>query len=283
MPIGYVVYSKKAGKRRIEASLEELKSKISVPLEYINIERIKNYRVFLSNLGTDDTLVLCGGGGTLNRFINNISDIDFKCEVLFYPCGTCNDLAHEMNYEAGADPFPITDYIKKLPIVTVNGKKYRFINGVGFGIDGYCCEVRDKLRSISDKPVSYEIIALKGLLFYYKPTTAKVTVDGVTHTYKKVWLTPTMLGKYYGGGMMPTPNQDRMSGMLSTLICHNAGKLKTLAIFHRIFKGKHTKYKKNIGILQGREITVEFDRPTTLQIDGETILGVTSYTACAAV
>ena len=31
--------------------------------------------------------------------------------------------------------------------------------------------------------------------------------------------------------------------------------------------------------MKGNEITVEFDRPTALQVDGETILGVTSYTA----
>ena len=31
-------------------------------------------------------------------------------------------------------------------------------------------------------------------------------------------------------------------------------------------------------MLVGHEITVEFDRPCALQIDGETVLGVTSYT-----
>ncbi len=46
-------------------------------------------------------------------------------------------------------------------------------------------------------------IAIKGLLFHYRPTNAVITVDGVTHTYKKVWLVPTMNGRYYGGGMMP--------------------------------------------------------------------------------
>ena len=29
---------------------------------------------------------------------------------------------------------------------------------------------------------------------------------------------------------------------------------------------------------EGKDITVTFDRPTPLQIDGETVLGVTSYT-----
>ena len=119
------------------------------------------------------------------------------------------------------------------------------------------------------------------MLFHYKPTNATVTVDGVKHSYKRVWLAPTMNGKFYGGGMMPTPNQDRMSGKLSVMVYHNLGKLKALAVFPSIFKGEHVKHKKNIAILEGRKITVEFDRPTPLQIDGETILGVSSYTVNA--
>jgi hypothetical protein len=32
-------------------------------------------------------------------------------------------------------------------------------------------------------------------------------------------------------------------------------------------------------VLSGKEITVRFDNPRTLQIDGETIVGVREYTA----
>jgi len=127
--------------------------------------------------------------------------------------------------------------------------------------------------------VNYTAIAIKGLLFHYRPTGAKVTVNGVTHTYKKVWLAPTMNGRFYGGGMMPTPEQKRNSDKLSTMIFHDAGKLKTLMIFPSLFKGEHIKHTKQVEILTGNEITVEFDRPVALQIDGETILGVSSYTA----
>lgn len=160
--------------------------------------------------------------------------------------------------------------------VTVNGKTYRFLNGIGYGIDGYCCEVGDKLRETTEGNINYTAIAIKGLLFHYKPTDATVTVDGVKHKFKRVWLAPTMNGKFYGGGMMPTPNQDRTVGKLSVMVYHNLGKLKALMVFPSIFKGEHAK-QKNIAILEGREITVEFDRPTPLQIDGETILGISSY------
>lgn len=81
--------------------------------------------------------------------------------------------------------------------------------------------------------MNYTAIAIKGLLFHYKPTNAVVTVDGETHSYRKVWLAPTMDGRFYGGGMMPTPGQNRLSpdGTVSTMVMFGAGKLKTLMVF----------------------------------------------------
>jgi hypothetical protein len=37
-----------------------------------------------------------------------------------------------------------------------------------------------------------------------------------------------------------------------------------------------------VDIYEGKEITVKFDHPCALQIDGETILGVTEYTVRSA-
>ncbi|HEY8421918.1 MAG TPA: hypothetical protein VIL05_09300 [Thermoclostridium sp.] len=37
-----------------------------------------------------------------------------------------------------------------------------------------------------------------------------------------------------------------------------------------------------VDIFTGHEITVEFDRPAALQIDGETVSKVTSYTAVSS-
>ncbi len=106
-------------------------------------------------------------------------------------------------------------------------------------------------------------------------------VDGQEYTFKNVWLAPTMNGKYYGGGMIPTPNQVRLGEdkKLSILVFMGKSKLKTLMIFPSIFKGEHIRKEKATKVLTGKEITVKFDAPTPLQIDGETILGVTEYTA----
>lgn len=106
-----------------------------------------------------------------------------------------------------------------------------------------------------------------------------VTVDGVSHRYRHVWLASTMNGRYYGGGMEVAPAQNRLNqnGTVSVVVLHCPSKLKTLMVFPSIFKGEHVKHTEMVEVLSGKEITVAFDRPTALQIDGETVTGVTEY------
>lgn len=280
----YILYNPLAGNGTCAAAAEGLKQQQNEESVLCDMTKLENYSQFFSSLSEKDILILCGGDGTLNRFINDTEGCGLKHEILYYPAGSGNDFAHDVGHSAGDQPFGITDYLKDLPLVEVNGKKYRFINGIGYGIDGYCCEVGDAQRKRSDKPVNYTAIAIKGLLFHYKPKNAVVTVDGKTKSYQKVWLAPTMNGRFYGGGMMPTPAQDRKASekTLSTMVLFGAGKLKTLMVFPSIFKGAHVTHTEMVEVLTGHDITVEFDRPTALQIDGETILNVTSYRAVYA-
>lgn len=280
MATGYVLYNQMAGNENSLEQIQTLELLYDEPLKFIDVQEVTNYRVFLQGLEADDYIILAGGDGTLNHFINNAEGIAYPNEVLYFPNGTGNDFAGDLGYERACNPFPIKKYLQDLPFVTVKGKKYRFLNGVGYGIDGYCCQVGDELKKNPGKKVNYTAIAIKGLLLHYKPTGAKVTVDGCTHTYKKVWIAPTMNGRRYGGGMMPTPLQQRNSGNLSTMIFHDSGKLKTLMIFPSIFQGKHVRHTEVVDIFTGREVNVQFDRPVALQIDGETILDVSEYTAC---
>lgn len=281
MPTAFIIYNKQAGNGDPLKSIKNTENSISDDVKYIDVTKITDYRLFFTNLEPDDYIILAGGDGTLNKFANNIENIEIKNKILYFPNGTGNDFAKDFGFSENCPPFEITKYLQNLPSVNVKNKKYRFVNGIGYGIDGYCCEVGDILKQNSTKNVNYTAIAIKGLLFHYEPTAATVTVDGVTHTYKNVWLAPTMNGRFYGGGMMPTPTQTRNSGELSVMVFHNKSKVKTLMIFPSIFSGKHVKHTKYVDVLHGKNISVEFDRPVALQIDGETVLDVTSYTATA--
>ncbi len=280
----YVLYNPMAGNGRGEQTVQKIKELYpNDELFFRNVTEMGNLPGFLDALGSEDRVILCGGDGTLNHFVNDLDGYVPQNEVLFYAAGSGNDFMNDLRKSADSAPFVINDYLVDLPTVTVNGKTYRFINGVGFGIDGYCCEVGDELRATSDKPINYTGIAIKGLLFHFKPCEATVTVDGKSETFRRVWLAPTMFGRCYGGGMIPTPDQDRTKkDTVSTLVYHNCGKLKALIVFPSIFKGEHIKHTEMIKIFSGKEVTVTFSKPTALQIDGETIKNVTTYTVRTA-
>lgn len=266
------------GKGRSEA--EKLSERINAT-GCVDMTKISSYSDFFAE-HPDESIIICGGDGTLNRFVNDTDGLGYTNSIFYYASGSGNDFLRDIDGNQ-EDVICIDRHIKNLPVCTINGKDYRFINGIGFGIDGYCCQVGDELRARNDgKPINYTSIAIKGLLFHYKPTKAKVTVDGVEHSFKRVWIAPTMHGRFYGGGMMPTPEQDRFNGegKISVMLFHSTGRLRTLMIFPSIFKGEHVKNTFAVTVLSGKNITVEFDSPRPLQIDGETILGVTKYTVC---
>ena len=252
-------------------------------LHFNDITKIEDYGALFDSLPGEDRIVIAGGDGTLNRFIKDTASLPLERSIYYFATGSGNDFLTDIGGKAGDLPRPINQYLRDLPSVYVNGMHRYFLNGIGYGIDGYCCLEGDRQRQTSAKPVNYTAIAVKGLLFHYKPTSAVITVDGVRHTYDHVWLAPTMHGRYYGGGMIPTPQQNRLAQPkeLSVMVFRSPGKLKALAVFPSIFKGEHVRHTDVVEVLSGREIAVEFDRPTPLQIDGETVPDVTAYRAVA--
>ncbi len=249
-------------------------------ITYLDIRK-HNAEELFARLKPDDMLILTGGDGTINRFVNSISEVPEGRDVYYFPTGSGNDFVRDVKAEQNG-LIRLNPYIKSLPTVNVNcsGKIFKFINGVGYGLDGYCCEKGDEYRKKSSKPVNYTAIAIKGLMYDFRPVNATVYVDGTAHRFKKVWLAPTMNGRYYGGGMLVAPMQDRLDPhhTVSLVVMHGSGKLKTLMVFPSIFKGEHIKHKEMVTVLTGREIHVLFDRPAALQVDGETFTNISGYT-----
>lgn len=275
----HVLFNPFAGNGTGEEGAKRIKMD-GAELVYHDVTRLNGYPAFLRGLNPEDVVILTGGDGTINCFVNETDGLDLPNEILYYAVGTGNDFLNDLGKKVGEPPFSIKKYLQDLPTVTVNGKTHRFLNGVGYGIDGYCCEVGDEQRMASMyKAVNYSAIAIKGLLFHFKPRNAVVTVDGKEYRFEKVWLAPTMHGRFYGGGLMIAPNQDRLNAerTVTTSVVFGAGRLKTLMVFPSIRKGKHVKHTEMCRSFVGHEITVKFDRPTPLQIDGETVRNVTEY------
>ena len=163
-------------------------------LVYTDATKIGGYNEWLAPLTESDKVILCGGDGTINRFINEVDVETLRPELLYYATGSGNDFLNDLGKDSSSLPSPLAPYVKDLPTVTVDGKSMKFLNGIGYGLDGYCCEEGDRVRENSEKKVNYTAIAIRGLMYAYKRRNATVTVDGRKQSFRRVWMAPTMNG-----------------------------------------------------------------------------------------
>ena len=277
--MNYLLYNPKANNSRNDINIVDKSTgeRKLVKMSLLDMDIKK----FLEELSENDKVYICGGDGTVNKFANNTYGFEFPCPVYLIGGGTGNDFMHDINAPAGK-PVDIREYLKDLPVVIINGRETRFINGIGFGIDGAVCEEADRIKETSNKKINYTAIAIGLMLGKFKRPRARVTVDGFVKEYKDVWIASSMKGRYYGGGMMVAPMQNRKSGKLTASIFYGQTRLKTLKVLPKIYTGEHIKHKEMADLYSVDEMTVEFDIPTALQIDGDTVSGVLTYTARTA-
>lgn len=273
----YVLFNPLADNGRGQAYVKDAVEALGGAAECFDVT-VTDVRSLIAASDPADTVVLVGGDGTLNYFVNDVYDLPLP-QVYLMRSGTGNDFLNDIEPPEGQKLVPINDYLTDLPVVEINGVSRRYLNNVAFGIDGAVCEVADRKKAKGKKKINYTAIALGLLMFTYRPPNATVTVDGETRTYHRVWMAPAMNGRYYGGGMMVAPMQDRNERRLASVVVHHTGRLRTLLRFPGIFTGKHVAHRDMVDWRYGNEITVTFDRPTAVQIDGETVTGVTTFTA----
>lgn len=272
----YVLYNPKAGKGTGEMQAKKLDGIMSnCELVYTDITKINSCGDFINALNENDAVIVSGGDGTLSRFATAVEGIDIKNSVYYYATGSGNDFLKDVG-KNGAEPFLLNEYIENLPVITINGEDYCFVNGVGGGLDAYACVMGNKMHE-AGKGANYVLNAIKGILYDYSPINARVWVDGKEFDYKNVWFASVMKGRYFGGGIMLAPRQNRHSGMLSAVIVHNVGRARILPIIPGAFTGKHVKHTKFVEVIEGSSIKVQFEHPVPLQIDGETVPDVTEY------
>lgn len=208
-----------------------------------------------------------GGDGTLNEVLNGMVHSSNSLAVI--PGGSGNDFVR--NY------FDIKDKSDIL-ISTINGKeklidigrannKY-FINISSIGLDAQVAYNADRLKNLPviSGSAAYIMAVIKTLL-NYSGSSLKIEIDHqVIET--KCLLVAVANGKYYGGGMMPTPEARIDDGMFDICIIEDMRKLKILKFFPSFMKGHHQGIK-GISFYRGKKIHIYSNTDIALNIDGE--------------
>ena len=274
----YILYNPQAHKESGDLNIVKNGEDVAVPgIRKINIVDL-DVAAFSEGLTESDRVLIRGGDGTLHHFANNAWGVEFPCKVCMIRSGTGNDFLTDIGQMNSVNLVDIRGYLRDLPSVTVKGKTLRFINGAGLGVDGAVChEVEVYKTKNPNKKANYTAIAIREIGHKFKRPSARVTVDGVVHEYDKVWAVSTMKGRYYGGGKMIAPAQDRESGRVSVIVMHGGSRVKTLAVFAKVKNGAHVKHTEMVEIYEGYDVEVVFDAPCDFQVDGEVYTGVLKY------
>lgn len=240
--------------------------KNNIPFRLKSIVKISDMKVFLENKKQFNKVILLGGDGTINRFVNNTFDYDIKQDIYLKRNGSGNDYLRSLKNND-----KLAQYIMEAKYDTSVETKY--INSVGMGLDGYVGYLTD--QSIKKGKLHYFYNTLKGLIQYI-PEPLHLQVDGNEYSFKKAYLVVMSNGKYFGGGMKVAPDGNINDENLDVLVLHSARKIMVLPIFLSIYFGKHRKFKKYVFFKKGKCVKASYTTPQISQADGETFYDVTS-------
>ena len=240
--------------------------KNNIPFRLKSIVKIADMKEFLEKKQQFEKVILLGGDGTINRFVNNTFDYDIKQDIYLKKNGSGNDYLRSLR---GNDNSP--QYIMEATYDT--GLKTHYINGIGMGLDGYVGYLID--QSPRKGKFRYFFNTFKALVKYI-PEPLTLVIDDVEHKFKKAYIVAINNGKYFGGGMQVAPDGNISDESLDVIVLHSVKKLIILPIFFTIYIGKHRMFKRYVFSQKAKYVKATFTTPQISQADGENYYDVTS-------
>jgi diacylglycerol kinase (ATP) len=219
-----------------------------------------------------DGLIVSGGDGTifeaLNGYFANKSKDRIPLGVI--PIGRGNAFARDLDliperWEESVDAI-LSEKTKRVDvgIFTTEGKKYYFINILGFGFVTDIAGTAQKLRMFGDLSyllgVFYQTAALKA----YK---LKVEADGKLFERENVFVEISNT-KYTGKDFLMAPQAGIDDGLLDVTLLNKLSRVRVMQCFPRIFKGTHVKMKE-VETFRAKHIAMSTDVPKLLTPDGQ--------------
>lgn len=248
----------------IEKITKQLRKNGQAVVSY-SLLSIDNVDSFLSGCAETDRIIIVGGDGTINRLANVIASLDIKQEIFIYQAGTGNDFVRSLKTKSKI--VSIKKYLTSLPSVQFHDQERLFLNGAGAGLDGFIGHLVNTSKYKKNK-LNYFRHAFEGFA-KFQPISATLTVDGIEFNEQKLWFASMMNSPYFGGGMKIAPTADRTEKKLQLVMVKDVPKWILILIFPTIYLGWHVIFKRWVKVMNADSISIVFDKPTYLQIDGD--------------
>lgn len=236
------------GKIKEEFERANLSYKIKISNRVGNVTELASEGV---KLGFNE-IVAVGGDGTVIEALNGIVGTDTKLGII--PAGTGNDFIRSVGIEKNFDKaleIVIEGEYNAVDIGEVNG--HYFLNVVSFGIDGEVVKFMEKIKNVISGPASYYLSSLKAIATY-KPRKISINIDGMELS-RKAYLVAIGNGKYFGGGMMITPNANIKSNDFEICILNDVSRPSLIKLLSMVYDGKHVG-ENGVEFFTGKDITI---------------------------
>ena len=212
-----------------------------------------------------ERIIAVGGDGTVHEVVNGI--VGSKAVLGVIPAGSGNDFVRSINDSKEAEQYILDTIYGKVKTIDLGicNDRY-FINMASIGLDTQVAIGTQKTKKYFSGSLAYLVSALL-TIFSYKGWDLSIQIDGESfHT--KTLLTAIANGKFYGGGVLPTPDAQLDDGYFD--ICHvdHMSKGKMFRILPKYIKGKH-KDIKEVRLVRGKKIIISSNNPFPLNLDGE--------------
>lgn len=208
-----------------------------------------------------------GGDGTLNEVLNGMVGSSSSLAVI--PGGSGNDFIKSLRSDLSMKDLlarTIDGKVELLDLAKVNDRYFINIASVGFDAEVVHSAMRLKKFPFLTGKMAYLTGVITALL---KGNTygMELWIDG-KYIKRKCLLLTVSNGRYYGGGMMPTPHAMLNDGNLDICLIEKVSRLKLLMLLPRFIKGKHESLKE-VSFYSAQKVEIRFDKPAALNYDGE--------------
>lgn len=210
-----------------------------------------------------DVLVTAGGDGALSDIINSIDTT--RTSIAYLPLGTGNAMRYALKYKGSLTDIAMRikdGKIHEYDLIDCDEKIRAFM--ISVGIEGTIIRLRNQYVAQGAAGFkTYFRSVVNSYFKEYKRTTARVTVDDAMFEVKNLLSLMVVKQPYYGFGMNVVPRA-RFNDRQLHISCINSG------LFESVIGGITAFTIGNrIGQYRtGRQMTVELERPLTMQIDG---------------
>ena len=223
-------------------------------------------------------LFVAGGDGTVNEALNGVAASGALGDVTFgiFPMGTGNDFAAALGI-----PLEIPDALEvllagrelRVDVGVVNGRHFLNTSGGGF-IAEVSVAVTPQLKTIAGR-MAYLIGGAQALM-EYEPVRATVTAEpGAFRMGLGIYTFAVCNSRLIGGGRLIAPEAIIDDGLLDLCLIEAMGSVEFLNLARKVADGEHVEDPR-VRYLQASSISIEFDRETKVNTDGE----VLSATRC---